>query len=236
VDVETVLGPPTAVESVRAANGRMLYRATYSRHPSRLPPHSRVRCLSRRASHGQCPHPVIHTMRVVSLIASATETIYALGCDKHLVGRSHECDFPHSVRSLPVCTEHKFDISGSSAEIDRRVKDALRESVSVYRVFPDVLDELAPDVIVTQAHCDVCAVSLKDVGTGRGANGANEAASRRLDAEFAGRRVRGFPANRGLRWLSRTAAASWLPRCRPGCISRFRRADRPSCASNGSIH
>jgi iron complex transport system substrate-binding protein len=102
-------------------------------------------------------------MRVVSLIASATETVCALGCEGWLVGRSHECDFPPAVRALPACTEPKFDVSGSSVEIDRRVKDALRESASVYRVFAEVLDELAPDVIVTQAHCDVCAVSLRDV-------------------------------------------------------------------------
>ncbi len=102
-------------------------------------------------------------MRIVSLIASATETVCALGGEGLLVGRSHECDFPATVRALPICTEPKFDISGSSGEIDRRVKEALRDSVSVYRVFPEMLDALAPDVIVTQAHCDVCAVSLRDV-------------------------------------------------------------------------
>jgi len=102
-------------------------------------------------------------MRVVSLIASATETVCALGCERLLVGRSHECDFPPSVRHLSVCTEPKFDISGTSAEIDRRVKDVLRDSLSVYRVFADVLDDLAPDVVLTQAHCEVCAVSLRDV-------------------------------------------------------------------------
>ena len=102
-------------------------------------------------------------MRIVSLIASATETVCALGGEGLLVGRSHECDFPATVRTLPICTEPKFDITGSSGEIDRRVKEALRDSVSVYRVFPEMLDALAPDVIVTQAHCDVCAVSLRDV-------------------------------------------------------------------------
>ena len=102
-------------------------------------------------------------MRIVSLIASATETVCALGGEGFLVGRSHECDFPATVRTLPICTEPKFDITGSSGEIDRRVKEALRDSVSVYRVFPEMLDALAPDVIVTQAHCDVCAVSLRDV-------------------------------------------------------------------------
>ncbi len=102
-------------------------------------------------------------MRIVSLISSATEIICALGLRDSLVGRSHECDYPESVKSLPVCTEPKFDISGSSADIDRRVKETLRDSVSVYRVFVDVLNRLKPDLIVTQSQCDVCAVSLRDV-------------------------------------------------------------------------
>src|SRR5258708_38549133 len=102
-------------------------------------------------------------MRIVSLISSATEILCALGLGDRLVGRSHECDFPEWVKSLPVCTEPKFDVSGSSADIDRRVKDALRDSLSVYRVFPDALQLLQPDLIVTQAQCDVCAGSLRDV-------------------------------------------------------------------------
>jgi iron complex transport system substrate-binding protein len=103
------------------------------------------------------------SMRVVSLIASATEIVCALGCEDQLVGRSHECDFPPSVRRLPVCTGPNFDVHGSSAEIDRRVKDVLRQALSVYRVDADRLRQLRPDVIVTQSHCAVCAVSLRDV-------------------------------------------------------------------------
>jgi iron complex transport system substrate-binding protein len=101
--------------------------------------------------------------RIVSLIASATEIVCALGFEEHLVGRSHECDFPESVKRLPVCTEPKFDVNGSSLEIDQRVKDSLRESLSVYRVFAERLRELRPDVILTQSHCEVCAVSGRDV-------------------------------------------------------------------------
>jgi iron complex transport system substrate-binding protein len=101
--------------------------------------------------------------RIVSLIASATEIVCALGFEEHLVGRSHECDFPPGVLRLPICTEPKFDIHGTSSEIDRRVKETLRESLSVYRVHEEVLNELQPDVIVTQSQCDVCAVSLRDV-------------------------------------------------------------------------
>src|SRR4051812_4636760 len=101
--------------------------------------------------------------RIVSLIASATEIVCALGFEGDLVGRSHECDYPESVRTLPVCTEPKFDVSGSSADIDRRVKSRLATDLSVYRVHTDQLRELRPDVIVTQTQCDVCAVSLRDV-------------------------------------------------------------------------
>jgi iron complex transport system substrate-binding protein len=101
--------------------------------------------------------------RIVSLIASATEIVCALGMAEHLVGRSHECDFPRSVRRLPVCTEPKFNVDGSSYEIDQRVKAILQEGLSVYRVHADILKDLRPDVIVTQSQCQVCAVSLHDV-------------------------------------------------------------------------
>ncbi len=101
--------------------------------------------------------------RIVSLIASATEIVCALGYRPQLVGRSHECDFPHSVAGLPVCTEPKLRIDVPSAEIDRQVKRILTEALSVYRVHADMLRELRPDVVITQSQCEVCAVSLKDV-------------------------------------------------------------------------
>jgi iron complex transport system substrate-binding protein len=101
--------------------------------------------------------------RIVSLIASATEIVCALGFEEHLVGRSHECDFPESVKRLPVCTAPKFDVHGSSSEIDQRVKTVLQDATSVYRVDVNLLKELRPDVIITQSQCEVCAVSLRDV-------------------------------------------------------------------------
>lgn len=101
--------------------------------------------------------------RVVSLIASATEIVCALGCDHMLVGVSHECDYPPSIRGLPRCTEPKFDVDGLSYQIDERVKAIVQEGLSVYRVFVDRLDHLRPDVIITQSQCEVCAVSLRDV-------------------------------------------------------------------------
>src|SRR5580704_10682292 len=101
--------------------------------------------------------------RIVSLIASATEIVCALGLQEQLVGRSHECDFPPAVRHLPVCTRPRFNIEGTSREIDERVKAAVREGPSVYWVDAARLRELRPDVIVTQGQCEVCAVSERDV-------------------------------------------------------------------------
>ena len=101
--------------------------------------------------------------RIVSLIASATEIVHALGLGEFQVGRSHECDYPESVSHLPVCTRPAFPIDGDSAEIDRQVKEKLRAAVSIYEVFGDVLERLQPTHIVTQTQCEVCAVSLRDV-------------------------------------------------------------------------
>lgn len=101
--------------------------------------------------------------RIVSLIASATEIVCALGFEDQLVGRSHECDFPPSVERLPQLTSPKFKVEGTSAEIDQRVKSIVQEALSVYRVDAKALDELKPTHIITQSQCEVCAVSLKDV-------------------------------------------------------------------------
>jgi len=103
------------------------------------------------------------TNRIVSLIASATEIVCALGFESQLVGRSHECDYPASVKSLPQLTSPKFKVEGSSLEIDQRVKSIVEEALSVYRVDPALLEELNPTHIITQSQCEVCAVSLKDV-------------------------------------------------------------------------
>lgn len=102
-------------------------------------------------------------MRIVPLIASATETVHALGLGEFQVGRSHECDFPPQVASLPVCTRPRIDIEGSSRDIDDRVRATIAQAESVYEVLRPQLDALRPTHIFTQTQCRVCAVSLDDV-------------------------------------------------------------------------
>ena len=101
--------------------------------------------------------------RIVSLLPSATEIVCALGFESQIVGRSHECDFPHSIEHLPALTSPKFNPEGTSFEIDQRVKTILSEALAVYRVDADRLRDLKPDFIVTQSQCDVCAVSMREV-------------------------------------------------------------------------
>ena len=102
-------------------------------------------------------------MRIISLISSATEIVCSLGCSDLLVGISHECDFPKSITELPVCSKPKFDVDGSSIEVDNQVKSLLRNALSIYDIDDNLISELNPDVIITQSQCDVCAVSLDDV-------------------------------------------------------------------------
>ncbi len=102
-------------------------------------------------------------MRIVSLLASGTELCCALGAGDRLVGRSHECDYPEWVKTLPAVSEPTFDITGTSADIDRRVRERLRAGQPLYRVDEDLLARLAPDVLITQTHCEVCAVTPGDL-------------------------------------------------------------------------
>jgi iron complex transport system substrate-binding protein len=111
-------------------------------------------------------------MRLVSLLASATEMIAELGCLDQLVGRSHECDYPEAVQALPVVSQVQINIATSSAEIDAQVKalsqaaraeSAALQALSIYRIDIEQLQRLRPDVIFTQTQCEVCAVSERDV-------------------------------------------------------------------------
>ena len=102
-------------------------------------------------------------MRIVSLLASGTEIVCALGSGENLVGRSHECDNPAWVKSLPACCEPAFDVGMSSREIDAEVNRRIRSGEPLYRIRTDLIQTLAPDLVITQAHCDVCAVTPGDV-------------------------------------------------------------------------
>jgi iron complex transport system substrate-binding protein len=97
-------------------------------------------------------------MRIVSLLASGTELCCALGAGDALVGRSHECDDPPWVTGLPALSRPTFDVTGPSEAIDRLVKDKLRAGEPLYEIDRDRLRALAPDIVITQVHCDVCAV------------------------------------------------------------------------------
>ena len=112
-------------------------------------------------------------MRIISLLASATEMVAALGCLDQMVGRSHECDYPPEVQSLPMVSTVQININTSSAQIDAQVKQLAQEkhepedpalkALSIYAIDIDKLQELRPDVIFTQTQCEVCAVSERDV-------------------------------------------------------------------------
>ncbi len=102
-------------------------------------------------------------LRIATLLPSATEIVCALGLQQQLVGVSHECDFPAGVDALPRLTRAKIDAHGTSAAIDTAVRDLVARGLGVYAIDTDALRAAAPDVIVTQDQCDVCAVTLADV-------------------------------------------------------------------------
>jgi iron complex transport system substrate-binding protein len=107
-------------------------------------------------------------MRVISLLASGTEIVCALGAGESLVGRSHECDNPAWVASLPSCSEPAFDAAVSSREIDCEVNRRIRSGEPLYRVHSERIRDLAPDIIITQGHCEVCAVTPRDLDRNNG--------------------------------------------------------------------
>jgi iron complex transport system substrate-binding protein len=105
-------------------------------------------------------------VRIASLLASGTELVCALGLGERLVGRSHECEEPAWVRALPQLCRPTFPIDGPSGEIDGHVRARLRAGTPLYAVDEERLAALAPDVLLTQTHCEVCAVSPGDLACG----------------------------------------------------------------------
>lgn len=103
-------------------------------------------------------------MRIVSLLPSATEVLFALGFDREVVGVSHECDFPSQARSKRVVIHSRIPHDTASAEIDRLVREYVARGESLYAVDARALEELAPDLIITQDLCHVCAALPDDLG------------------------------------------------------------------------
>tara|TARA_B100000795_G_C22787708_1_gene435375 strand:+ start:1248 stop:2177 length:930 start_codon:yes stop_codon:yes gene_type:complete len=101
--------------------------------------------------------------KIVTLIPSATEIVAFLGEKDFIIGRSHECDYPKDLNKIPKLTSPKIDVDGTSAQIHEQIDVILEKSLSVYTVDIEKLKKLNPDFIVTQAHCEVCAVSLSEV-------------------------------------------------------------------------
>ncbi|HEU5228638.1 MAG TPA: cobalamin-binding protein [Ktedonobacteraceae bacterium] len=110
-------------------------------------------------------------MRIVSLLASATEMVAELGCLDQLVGRSHECDYPPEILHLPVVSTVQINVDTSSEQIDAQIKqlaqakkqDGALKALSIYAINTELLQILRPDIIFTQTQCEVCAVSEQDV-------------------------------------------------------------------------
>jgi iron complex transport system substrate-binding protein len=102
-------------------------------------------------------------MRIVSLLSSATEILFAIGAGDDVVAVSHECDYPPEATTLPRATRSIVDSSRSSGEIDRQVKQLVKAGATLYEIDGELIRKLKPDLIVAQAQCDVCAVRYQHV-------------------------------------------------------------------------
>jgi iron complex transport system substrate-binding protein len=116
------------------------------------------------------PQSTPTTLRVVSLLGAATETMYRLGVGHYLVGRSHECDYPRAALSLPCISRPRLDVDASSADIDATVREHSAAGEPIYKLDDEVLQSLNPDLLIAQDHCRVCAVTPRDVGKSSCAN------------------------------------------------------------------
>src|SRR4051794_24162249 len=106
---------------------------------------------------------MVVTVRIASLVPSATEMLFALGLGDSVVGVTHECDYPEEALELPHLTRSVIPEGLSAAEIDRAVRERTDQGGAIYELDAEELRELEPDLIVTQAVCEVCAVSYEDV-------------------------------------------------------------------------
>ena len=101
--------------------------------------------------------------RIVSLLAASTEMLFAVGAGRRVVGVSHECNYPADALDLPRVSTTAIDSSAASGTIDEQVKSCVAAGQALYSIDRSLLESLAPDLIVTQAQCDVCAIRYEDV-------------------------------------------------------------------------
>src|ERR1700761_4337478 len=102
-------------------------------------------------------------MRICSLLPSATEILFALGCGDRVVGVTHECDFPAEAREKAVLIRPRVDSFAAAGEIDRQVRELVDAGQSLYCVDVELMERLAPGLIITQDLCHVCAASPEDL-------------------------------------------------------------------------
>src|SRR5271156_1592206 len=105
------------------------------------------------------------SLRICSLLPSATEILYAIGAGDSILGVSHECDFPAAAATKPSLLRTRIDPQALPAEIDRQVSEIIARGESIYAVDAELLASLSPDLILTQDLCHVCAASPDDLAT-----------------------------------------------------------------------
>ncbi len=101
--------------------------------------------------------------RILSLLPSGTEIIFAAGLGKYLVGRSHECNYPEPAKSLPACTETGIKTTTSSEEINQNVQELLKKATSVFKIDIDKIRKLQPTHIITQSQCEICSIQTSEL-------------------------------------------------------------------------
>jgi iron complex transport system substrate-binding protein len=163
-------------------------------------------------------------MRIVSLLPASTEILYAIGVGDSVVGVTHECDFPADAARKPKLIRPRVDPLASPAELDRQVREFVERGESIYAVDAELLTSLAPDLIVTQDLCHVCAASPEDLAS----------ALSRLPAERAPRVLTFTPRNLADVWAGIREIGEAV-----GRASAARRAGRRAgaeCRSDGERH
>src|SRR3954452_6531324 len=137
--------------------------ASATRFTNAMAPRKSSNSSSRTRASPSCRHTEPAAMRIVSLVPSATETLFALGAGDRVVAVTHECDYPVDALDLPRVTRDVIGPGLAAAEIDRAVRELTEAGRSIYELDAAALRELRPDLVVTQALCSVCAVSVDDV-------------------------------------------------------------------------